>query len=127
MNLLSPKYCDRDLAEARSLQQKLKELLNSVEPGKSAEDSLQEVRQLCDRALLAVADEPFQEKLCEIERYAADFLAARRGATTPGAIFQRRLILSTLEAINQRLANLETLSRVGGGAPRLEGIRLQRS
>ena len=127
MNVLYPKYCDRDLAEARSLQQKLKELLNSVEPGKSAADSLQEIRQLCDRALLAVADEPFQEKLCEIERYAADFLAARRGATTPGAIFQRRLMLSTLEAINQRLANLETLSRVGGGAPRLDGFLLQKS
>lgn len=124
---LHPKYCDRDLAEARLLQQKLKELLNSAEPGKSAADSLQEVRQLCDRALLAVADEPFQEKLCEVERYAADFLAARRGATTPGAIFQRRLILSTLEAINQRLTNLETLSRVGGPAQRLEGFRLQQS
>ena len=127
MNVLYPKYCDRDLAEARLLQQKLKELLNSVKPGKSAAESLHEVRQLCDRALLAVADEPFQEKLCEVERYAADFLAARRGATTPGAIFQRRLILSTLEAISQRLANLETLSRVGGGATRLEGFLLQKS
>ena len=127
MNVLYPKYCDRDLAEARLLQQKLKELLNSVKPGKSAAESLHEVRQLCDRALLAVADEPFQEKLCEIERYAADFLAARRGATTPGAIFQRRLILSTLEAISQRLANLETLSHVGGSTPRLEGFLLQKS
>lgn len=124
---LQPKYCDRDLAEARLLQQQLKEVLNSAEPGKSGADSLQAVRQLCDRALLAVADEPFQEKLCEIERYAADFLAARRGATTPGAIFQRRLILSTLEAINQRLANLETLSRAGGGVPRAEGFLLQKS
>jgi hypothetical protein len=81
---------------------------------------------LCDRALLAVADEPFQEKLCEIERYAADFLAARRGGTTPGAVFQRRLILSTLDAINLRLANLETLSQAGG-VTRVEGFLLQRS
>ena len=123
---LQPTYCDRDLAEARLLQQKLKELLNSAEPGKSGADCLQEVRRLCDRALLAVADEPFQEKLCEIERYAADFLAARRGATTPGAVFQRRLILSTLEAIHQRLANLETLSRADA-APRVEGFLLQKS
>lgn len=123
---LQPKYCDRDLAEARLLQQKLKELLHSAEPGNAGADCLQELRRLCDRALLAVADEPFQEKLCEIERYAADFLAARRGAATPGAVFQRRLIFSTLEAINLRLANLETLSQAGSAA-RIEGFLLQKS
>lgn len=101
-----------DLAEARSLQRKLTEVLNSAQPGKGGAHSLQEVRQLCDRALLAIPDEPFQEKLCEMERYAADFLAADRSArrgrsATPGAVFQLRLILSTLEAISDRLASLE--------------------
>jgi hypothetical protein len=109
---LMPKYSDRDLAEARSLQWELKTVLDSAQPGKGAAYSLQEVRQLCDRALLAIADGPFQEKVCEIERYAADFLAAAKRAgrgATPGAVVQRRMILSMLDAINDRLTNLETL------------------
>lgn len=119
---LVPKYCDRDLAEAWSLQRKLKEVLHSAQPGQCGADSLQEIQELCDRALLAIPDEPFQEKLCEMERYAADFLAAGRGVrldrdATPGAVFQRRLILTTLEAINDRLASLETLRRDVGLVP----------
>ena len=112
-----PKYSDHDLAEARSLQWELKAVLDSARPGKGGALSLQEVRQLCDRALLAIPDEPFQERVCEIERYATDFLAAARstgrarGGATPGAVVQRRLILRTLDALNERLTSLETLRR----------------
>jgi hypothetical protein len=111
-----PKYSDHDLAEARSLQWELKAVLDAAQPGKGGAYSLQEIRQLCDRALLAIPDEPFQEKVCEIERYAADLFAAARGngrgrGATPVAAFQRRLILSTLDAISDRLTSLETLRR----------------
>jgi len=113
---LMPKYSDHDLAEARSLQWELKAVLDSAQPGKGGAYSLQEVRQLCDRALLAIPDEPFQEKVCEIERYATDLLTAARKTgrgrgATPGTVFQRRMILSTLDAINERLTSLETLRR----------------
>jgi hypothetical protein len=114
---LVPKYSDHDLAEARALQRKLNAVLDSAQPGKAGAFSLLVVRQLCDRALLAIPDEPYQEKVCEIERYATDFLAAARckgrgrGGATPGAVFQRRLILSTLDALNDRLTSLETLRR----------------
>ena len=114
-----PKYCDRDLEEAWLLQRKLRAVLSSAQLDKPGAQSLQEVTQLCDRALLALPDELFHEKLCEVERYAVDFLSADRsarrdrGATTPGAVVQRRLILAALEAIHERLERLETLSRAG--------------
>jgi len=114
--MLVPKYSDRDLAEARSLQRRLNAVLTSAQPGKDGVLSLVVVMELCDRALVVIPDEPFQEKVCEIERYAVDFLAAARKTArsrgaTPGAVFQRRLILSTLDAINDRLTSLETLRR----------------
>ncbi len=111
-----PKYSDHDLAEARSLQRSLNSVLTSAQPGKAGAFSVLVVRQLCDRALVVIPDEPFQEKVCEIERYAVDFLAAARSkgrgrGATPGAVFQRRLILSALDAINDRLTSLERLRR----------------
>jgi hypothetical protein len=100
-----PALCsDRDLQEARLLQGKLRELLNQTQPGNPDIDSLKEVRRLCDRALLAVDDEFCQDQLCEVERHAVNLLSPG------GVLFQRRLILESLDAIQERLAVLKALA-----------------
>ena len=102
-----PASCsDRDLQEARLLERKLRELLREVQPGNPDTGSLKEMRRLCDRALLAVDDEFCQDQLCEVERHAANLLSSG------GVSFQRRLILESLDAIQERLASLQ----VGDGA-----------
>jgi hypothetical protein len=95
---------DRDLQEARLLQHKLRELLHEAQPGNPDTASLTEMRRLCDRALLAVDDEFCQDQFCEVERHAVNLFSPG------GVMFQRRLILESLEAIHERLASLQTLS-----------------
>ena len=90
-----------DLDEARFLQGKLRQLFDSAKPGAEDSNSLTEVLRLCDRALLTVDDDFCQQQLCEVERHAVKMFSAS------GVMFQRRLILDTLEAIGDRLANLE--------------------
>jgi hypothetical protein len=100
-----PASCsDRDLQEARLLQRKLCELLHEAQPGNPDTESLKEVRRLCDRALLAVDDEFCQDQLCEVERHAVSLFSPG------GVMFQRRLILESLEAIHERLASLQVLA-----------------
>ena len=90
----------RDLEEALLLQSKLRQLFDAAQPGSQDPASLKECRRLCDRALLAVDDEYCQQQLCEVERHAVKMFSAG------GVMFQRRLILDTLEAIGDRLASL---------------------
>ena len=102
-----PASCsDRDLQEARLLQRKLRELFHDAQPGNPDTDSLKEMRRLCDRALLAVDDEFCQDRLCEVERHAASLFSPT------GVMFQRRLILESLDAIQERLANLQGMDGV---------------
>lgn len=107
---------DRDLQEARLLQRKLSELFHEAQPGNPDHESLKEVRRLCDRALLAVDDEFCQDQYCEVERHAANLFSPG------GVMFQRRLILESLEAIDERLASLQVLS---ADAPVLTETTLQ--
>lgn len=95
---------DRDLQEARLLQRKLRELLHEAQPGNPDTESLKEVRRLCDRAILVVDDEFCQDQYCEVERHATNLFSAG------GVMFQRRLILESLEAIHERLASLQVLT-----------------
>lgn len=107
-----PASCsDRDLQEAKLLQRKLRELFHEAQPGNPDTESLKEMRRLCDRALLAVDDEFCQDQLCEVERHAANLLSSG------GVSFQRRLILESLDAIQERLASLQ----VGDGAQAVAG------
>ena len=92
---------DRDLQEARLLQRKLRELFREAQPGNPDTESLKEMRRLCDRALLAVDDEFCQDRLCDLERHASNLLSPA------GVMFQRRLILESLDAIQERLAVLQ--------------------
>ena len=89
-----------DVEEARLLQRKLCELFHAAQPGTPDTESLKEVHRLCDRALLAVDDEFCQDQICDVERYAVKLFSAS------GVMFQRRLILDSLEAIQDRLAVL---------------------
>ena len=107
---------DRDVQEARLLQRKLRELLNEALPGNPDLDSLKEVRRLCDRALLAVDDEFCQDQLCEVERHAVNLLSPG------GVLFQRRLILESLDAIQERLAVLQTVDSGADLVARAETI-----
>ena len=97
-----PASCsDRDLQEARLLQRKLRELFHDAQPGNPDTEPLKEMRRLCDRALLAVDDEFCQDQLCEVERHAENLFSPG------GVMFQRRLILESLDAIQERLASLQ--------------------
>ena len=113
-----PASCsDRDLQEARLLQRKLRELFHDAQPGNPDTESLKEMRRLCDRALLAVDDEFCQDRLCDLERHAANLFSPG------GVMFQRRLILESLDAIQERLANLQGINgadAVAGAEPILE-------
>jgi hypothetical protein len=108
-----PASCsERDLQEARLLQRKLRELFREAQPGNPDTESLKEMRRLCDRALVAVDDEFCQDQLCEVERHAANLLSPA------GVMFQRRLILESLDAIQERLASLQKLD---GGVDAVAG------
>lgn len=111
-----PVRSDRDIEEARLLQRKLCAVLRVAEPGAPDPESFQEVLRLCDRALLAVDDEYCQQQLCEVERHAAKMFSAS------GVMFQRRLILDTLEAIGDRLASLYALGRSADAVGRTDTI-----
>jgi len=116
-----PASCsDRDLQEARVLQRKLRELLHEVQPGNPDTESLKEMRRLCDRAMLAVDDEFCQDQLCEVERHAANLLSSG------GVAFQRRLILESLDAIQERLASLQVVDNSAGLVARAETILQKR-
>ena len=112
----APARSPRDLEEARFLQGKLRQLFDSAKPGAEEQDSLTEVRRLCDRALLTTDDEFCQQQLCEVERHAANMFSES------GVMFQRRLILDTLEAIGDRLANLQAMGRSADALARTEAI-----
>ena len=106
----------RDLEEASFLQRKLSELFQSAQPGPFATESLKQVRRLCDRALLAIDDEYCQDQICEVERHAVKLFSAS------GVMFQRRLILESLEAIGDRLSSLQDPSRSADAAASSEAV-----
>ena len=112
----APGRSPRDFEEARFLQGKLRQLFDSAKPGSEEPDSLTEVRRLCDRALLTTDDEFCQQQLCEVERHAAKMFSEG------GVMFQRRLILDTLEAIGDRLASLQAVIRSADALARTETI-----
>ena len=87
------------------LRSKLCELFHAAQPGAPDPVLFKECRRLCERALLAVNDEFCQHQLCEVERHAAKLFSES------GVMFQRRLILDTLEAIGDRLASLQSMHR----------------
>ena len=112
-----PGICSRlDLEEARLLQGRLRQLFHDAQPGAQDPDSLKEVRRLCDRALLAVDDEFCQDQICEVERHAAKLFSPG------GVMFQRRLVLESLEAIGDRLASLQAISRSADTLARAETV-----
>ena len=116
-----PASCsDRDLQEARLLERKLRELLNDAQPGNPDTESLKEMRRLCDRALLAVDDEFCQDQLCEVERHAVNLFSPA------GVMFQRRLILESLDAIEERLASLQAMVPGFGAVAGAEAILQKR-
>jgi len=116
-----PASCsDRDLQEARLLERKLRELLNGAQPGNPDTESLREMRRLCDRALLAVDDEFCQDQLCEVERHAVNLFSPA------GVMFQRRLILESLDAIEERLASLQAMVPGFGAVAGAEAILQKR-
>ena len=115
----APVRSHRDLEEARLLQSKLCQLFHAAQPGSHDPASLTECRRLCDRALLAVDDDYCQHQLCEVERHAVKMFSAG------GVMFQRRLILDTLEAIGDRLANLQSMHRSADVMARSEALILK--
>ena len=102
-----PGCSQRDLEEARLLQSMLRQLFDSAQPGAAGAEYLREMLRLCDRALLAVNDEYCQDQICQVERYAVKLFSPS------GVMFQRRLILESLEAIGDRLVSLQVISRSG--------------
>jgi hypothetical protein len=112
-----PGICSRrDLEEARLLQGKLRQLFDSAHPGAADAENLKEMLRLCDRALLAVNDEYCQDQICEVERHALKLFSPS------GVMFQRRLILESLEAIGDRLVSLQVMSRSADAVTRGEAI-----
>ena len=115
----TPGCSPRDLEEARLLQGKLRNLFDSAMPGAQDPNSLTEVRRLCDRAILTTDDEFCQQQLCEVERHAVKMFSAS------GVMFQRRLILDTLEAIGDRLNSLQSIDRSADAMARSEALILK--
>lgn len=112
----SAQYSERDVEEARLLQRKLREVFRDARPGAAHIDSLGEVRRLVDRALLALDDEFCQHQICEIERHAVKFFSRS------GVMFQRRVILDTLEVIQNRLFTLQQLQAAAASLARGEAV-----
>ena len=112
----NPGCSQRDLEEARLLQSMLRQLFDSAQPGSAGAENLKEMLRLCDRALLAVNDEYCQDQICEVERHAVKLFSPS------GVMFQRRLILESLEAIGDRLVSLQVISRSADTLARAETV-----
>ena len=93
----APDWTDRELAEGRVLQRKLRAVFSSKQP--FAEDSARAVTLICDQAVLTISDEYCQAMFCEVDGYAQKVLqTGRRNAAT---------IRIVLDAIQHRLESLQ--------------------
>lgn len=109
-----------EIHSARSLQRKIKALLKTQESGEATEKTLEEIKRLCDGVLQAVPDPFCQAKACEIERLSDEIFfvdkRSRWGRTAqPGVMLLRRLAYRALDALDERLRDLEKLRRSAGG------------
>lgn len=110
----------REIYTARSLRRRLNELLKTQERGEGTEKTLQEIKRLCDGVVQAVADPFCQQKICEVERLSDELFyidkRSRWSRAQPGAMLLRRLVYRALDALEERLRNLQKLQRSAGGA-----------
>src|SRR5436190_16030811 len=106
-----------EIYQARSLHRQIKELLRLQERGQATDRTLHDIKRLCDDAVRTIADPHYQEKVCEVERYADELFSVdkrsrwTRGAQ-PGVMLMRRLVLRSLDALDERLMSLESVQRV---------------
>ena len=110
-----------EIYRARSLQRKLKELLNAHERGEATERTVQQIKGLCDGVVQAVTDPFCHEKIREVERLSDElFYLDKRSrwsrGTQPGAMLLRRLVYRALDSLDERLRILQKLPRSAWGA-----------
>jgi len=108
-----------EIYRARSLHRQIKELLRLQERGQATERTLHDIKRLCDDAVRTITDPQYQEKVCEVERHADELFSVDKPSrwargTQPGVMLMRRLVLRSLDALDERLKSIESLQRASG-------------
>jgi len=116
---------DRDIAEARKLQQQLKALFQSHQGGRPDAGTLLRVRALCAIASRSVSDTDLKAKMGQVESYAGALFSARKPQRTarqpvPGADSLRRQVFATLDAFDTRLQDVAALRQAASAAVQSE-------
>lgn len=110
---------NRDIAAARTLYEQIRNVLKAYEQGERSNAMPQDLKVLCISLMHTIRDPYCQEKISEVAIH-ADKLFAIDERTRLGSsmlpIFLRRLILKSLEAIDDRLTALETTQSHHGAA-----------
>ena len=114
-------HTDRDIAEARKLQQQLKALFQSHQGGRPDAGTLLRVRALCAIASRSVSDTDLRAKMGQVESYAGALFSYRkpqRGARRPasGAEALRRQVFATLDAFDTRLHDVAAKRQAASAA-----------
>ena len=109
---------NRDIAAARTLYEEIKNVLKAHERGERNDAMPQDLKVLCISLMYTIRDPYCQEKMCEValraeELFAADECTRSERGTQPSPMFLRRLILRTLDGVEDRLSALETTQSSG--------------
>ena len=103
---------NRDIAAARKLYEEIRNVLE----GERSNATPQDLKVLCISFLYTIRDPYCQEKMCEVALRADELFDGRTQSerrAQPGAMFLRRLILNSLESVDDRLRALETTQSSG--------------
>src|SRR5688572_15077198 len=107
-------YSHRDILAARTLHNEITKVLKAQERGDETEAALQDIKVLCSCIIQTIRDPYCRERMCEVEIHSDELFAVDtrtrwdRSGTQPSSTFLRRLIFKSLEAFEDRLADLET-------------------
>ena len=116
---------DRDIAEARKLQQQLKALFQSHQGGRPDAGTLLRVRALCAIASRSVSDTDLKAKMGQVESYAGALFSGRKHPRAarqpvPGSESLRRQVFATLDAFDTRLHDVAAKRQAASAAVQSE-------